>query len=385
LTLIPQDCCSIVYPSGIRSFFHYRSVRGYPKRTSIGQFPEISVEQARGRASALNADLSKWRLNDFRGDGPFEKKRDPTLNDIATEYIQKHILLQSSRPEKAAKNATWQLTKYFGQWRKRKIGSIRKKDVRNFHDDLKASVGPHTANRAIEFLRAVFNWAIDEAEIWQGENPARKIKLFHEAERERIVEKEELPRFFLELRRETNIDLRDFVNLAMWTGARRGDIFSMRWENLALADNRWTVPDPKTVDPYQVALTPEAIAILRDRKQIVGDSPWVFPSRGRTGHIVDLKTAWHKLLVRANLTNLRIHDLRRTLGSYQAAQGTSMKIIGESLGHKSLASTQPYAQLNLDPIRASVMKATRTIIAASKNNPKLARARKPKLLEAGKP
>src|ERR1700730_3157732 len=117
----------------------------------------------------------------------------------------------------------------------------------------------------------------------------------------------------------------------MWTGARRGDILSMRWSDIFLDDNRWQVPHPKNAKPYDVPLTPEAIEILRNRRQLqadatkrrgetlpkVGDTVWVFPSRGRTGHVVDLKVAWGKLLEKAKLDGLRQHDLRRTLGSYQ--------------------------------------------------------------------
>ena len=62
--------------------------------------------------------------------------------------------------------------------------------------------------------------------------------------------------------------------------------------------------------------------------------------------------------------DLRIHDLRRTLGSWQAATGASLPIIGKSLGHKSLAATQIYARLNLDPVRASVSKATDAMLLA---------------------
>lgn len=164
------------------------------------------------------------------------------------------------------------------------------------------------------------------------------------------------------------LHLRDFVCLALWTGARRNDILSMRWENVSLGDNRWEIPDPKSRESYLVALTPEAGRILAHRSNENGDSPWVFPSRGRTGHIVDLKTAWRKFLGRAGLAakDLHQHDLRRTLGSYQAADGTALQIIGKSLGHKSLAATQIYSRLDLDPVRASVMRATRAILAASK-------------------
>jgi integrase len=355
----------VVFPSGIRSFFHLRFVRGYPQRTTIGRFPEVSVEQARGKASELNAALSNWKLSGYRGETPFETKRDPTLDHLATQYVEKHVKAHASRPEHAAKSANWQFAKYLGSWRNRKVGSIRKTDVLELHDRLGRETGKHTANRTVQFLRALFYWA-DEAGIWQGVNPATGIKLFHEAKRTRFLQPTELPQLFAALTKETNIDLRDFVNLAMWTGARRGDILSMRWANLFLDDNRWQVPDPKNRTPYLVPLTPEAIKILRDRWEFVQNSPWVFPSRGRTGHVVDLKAAWRKLLQRAKLDGLRQHDLRRTLGSYQAAQGTSLKIIGESLGHKSLAATQVYAQLNLDPVRASVMSATRTMIAASK-------------------
>jgi integrase len=373
----------VIFPSGVRSFFHLRFVRGYPQRTTIGRFPEVSVEQARGKASELNAALSSWKLSGYRGDTPFETRRDPTLEDLADQYVEKHLKAHASRPDQAAKSAEWQFAKYLGPWRNRKVGSIRKTDVVELHDRLGRGTGKHTANRVVQFLRALFYWA-DEAGVWHGVNPASGIKLFHEAKRTRFLQPNELPQLFAALRKEPNVDLRDFVNLAMWTGARRGDILSLRWENLFLEDNRWQVPDPKNRTPYLVALTPEAIKILRDRREFVGDSPWVFPSRGRTGHVVDLKNAWRKLLQRAKLDGLRQHDLRRTLGSYQAAQGTSMKIIGESLGHKSLAATQVYAQLNLDPVRASVMSATRTMIAASKKKLPILLESKPKKLKAAR-
>jgi integrase len=67
----------------------------------------------------------------------------------------------------------------------------------------------------------------------------------------------------------------------------------------------------------------------------------------------------------AGFRDLRIHDLRRTLGSWQAATGASLPILGKSLGHKSLAATQIYARLNLDPVRESVNKATDAMLLAA--------------------
>ena len=65
-----------------------------------------------------------------------------------------------------------------------------------------------------------------------------------------------------------------------------------------------------------------------------------------------------KVVLPPSMQDIRLHDVRRTFGSYQALTGASLQIIGRSLGHKSMAATQIYARLNLDPVRASIEKAT---------------------------
>jgi integrase len=143
----------------------------------------------------------------------------------------------------------------------------------------------------------------------------------------------------------------------------------MRWADVKLEDNRWDVPDSKS-GRYAVPLTPEAVAILKKRlKTRKNDSPWVFPSFGKTGHLVDLKGAWAKILKCAKITDLRQHDLRRTLGSWQLKQGTSLPIIGKSLGHKSLDATQIYSRLDLATVSSSMATATKAMLAAAKKKP----------------
>ena len=68
-------------------------------------------------------------------------------------------------------------------------------------------------------------------------------------------------------------------------------------------------------------------------------------------------------LLPPDMTEIRIHDIRHTFGSYQAQNGASLPIIGKSLGHKSSDITQIYARLNLDPVRAAVEKATAAMFA----------------------
>lgn len=63
---------------------------------------------------------------------------------------------------------------------------------------------------------------------------------------------------------------------------------------------------------------------------------------------------------------LRLHDLRRTLGSWQAATGANSYVIGKSLGHKTQQATAIYARLNIDPVRASMERATEAMFGFTK-------------------
>lgn len=76
------------------------------------------------------------------------------------------------------------------------------------------------------------------------------------------------------------------------------------------------------------------------------------------GHFEDPKRPWQSLLNAANITDMRICDLRRTMGSWQAISGASLPVIGKSLGHKSTSATQVYSRLTVDPIRDSMQTAT---------------------------
>lgn len=361
----------LVQPTGHKSFFWFRKVNGRPTWQTIGAFPDLSIENARQKAAEFNAKLSRWKADSYDGPNPFEKNRDVTLGQLAADYIERQIKAHAAHPDRAVKDVTDMAKTYLTPWKNRRLGAISRRDVLGLHAKLGEQNGKVTANRVVQFLRTLYNWA-DKVEAWGGENPARNIKMFHEEPRTRFLQPDEMPRLFRALGSEASFDLQDFVLLALFTGARRNDVLSMRWENLSLSDNRWEVPKPKNRKPYQVALTPEVVETLQKRmERRKNDSPWVFPSRGKTGHIVSLKKPWKELLKRAKIANLTMHDLRRTFGAYQAAKGTSLQIIGKSLGHATIAATQrSYAPLDLDPIRESVNAATQAMLAASKKKPK---------------
>ncbi|MHB8248001.1 MAG: site-specific integrase [Acidithiobacillus sp.] len=114
-----------------------------------------------------------------------------------------------------------------------------------------------------------------------------------------------------------------------------------------------------------VPLSDAAIDVLQARREANGAQGWVFPGAGRTGHLVEPKKAWAGLLQRAGIEDLRLHDLRRSLASFQIDAGVSLAVIGKGLGHHSQQTTAVYARLAQDPVADAWQKGTDAIMVAA--------------------
>ena len=134
----------------------------------------------------------------------------------------------------------------------------------------------------------------------------------------------------------------------------------MRWDEINLEMKLWTIPKTKNGDSHTIPIVPQALEILENR-YANKTSEWVFPSNSASGHLQDPKKAWQRLLARAEISDLRLHDLRRSLGSWQASTGASLVIIGKTLSHRNVNTTAIYARLNTDPVRDAMNKATQAI------------------------
>lgn len=152
----------------------------------------------------------------------------------------------------------------------------------------------------------------------------------------------------------------------LFTGARYGNVAAMRWTEIDFDRMIWTIPAAKAKSdrPIIIALSPPAIAILRSRLERADASPYVFSVSGTARHVGAPHRPWDRFRAASGLTDLRIHDLRRSLGSWQAVAGASLAVIGASLGHANLKSTRVYAKLTLEPVRQSVDNAVAAMLAA---------------------
>lgn len=337
-----------VTSGGAKSFYLYKRIEGRPERLLLGRFPDLSIENARKAAQEAKGQIAQ-------GINPQKEKRavrdEMTFGALFGDYMEKY----SKVHKRSWAYDEREVTKFLSHWFKRKISSIDKAEVERLHAKIGKENGLYQANRLLERIRSIFNKAIDWG--WSGVNPAVGIQKYREKSRDRFLQPDELPRFFQALANEPNEAARDFFMLSLLTGARKANTLAMRWKDINFTTETWRIEETKNSDPLTVHLPRQAVDLLRARK-LVSESPWVFPAESASGHLADPKKAWARILKEAGIENLRIHDLRRTLGSYQAATGANGYIIGKSLGHRSQQSTAIYARLNLDPVRESVNKAT---------------------------
>ncbi|MBN2295443.1 MAG: tyrosine-type recombinase/integrase [Pirellulales bacterium] len=357
--------------TGTKTYYFVRRIDGKPTRIRLGTTDRLSVKDARTAAAKHAGKVAG-------GENPQaerKQKRDqPTIGELFKYWI-KHL---------KAHSRTWEeyerlYNAYIKPWDSRRLADITSRQVELWHSKIgekkdrtdgkkgRKLGGPYVANRALGLLRAAYEKA--EKVGYMGDNPAVGVTKFPEEQRDRYLSGDELKNFFESLSKEPDL-YQDFFTISLLTGARRGNVQAMRWENVNLANRLWRIPGQvsKGGKPIFIPLVPGAVEILK-RRQAEADPvvPWVFPSRKHPqNHLVEPRASWRRICDRANLKDVRPHDLRRTLGSWQVNNGASLAIIGKSLGHRpGSPATAVYAQIALDPVRQSVENATRKMQVAA--------------------
>jgi integrase len=323
----------------------------------------MTVEQARKAASTVNSQIE-------HGANPAEVKRalkaEPTLTEFFTEYGTRHGSKKLSWRDDEQRFRDY-LQKPLGD---RKLTTITRQAIIRVLSDAEAA---GKAAATVRQIRALASGIFGKAVEWGylETNPAQSVKVVGRVvSRDRFLQADELPRFFQSLAEEPSIAMRDFILLALLTGARRSNLCAMRWAEINVADSVWRIPDTKNGTPQNVTLCPEAVEILKARQEAIAGE-FVFPGPGASGHMVEPKKAVIRVMERAGIpygrnepNGVTLHDLRRTLGSWQARTGATLAIIGKSLNHKSQQATAIYARLDLDPVRQSVNTATAAMLEA---------------------
>ena len=384
-----------VRPSGQKSLTWSRRIKGHLYFRTFGVWPQqVSVSQARDEADKLNGKVSAWRVAGYpSSENPFKQEDlTPTGVPLFSELVESYILNQIRTNSKTPVRAEYDIRLYA----KTHLAELLDKPLDQLNVEVFLKIKNHAgerrvaANRAVQLCRRILRWSGKKVDgklnFWPVPNYAAEVSLYKERKRTRFLQPDELLRFNKELAKEQNTDLRDFLTLAITTGARRGAVLGMKWPDLSFERKTWHVPytDSKNDESYEINLRPAALAVLERRKESAeGDAVFVFPGTGKSGHVMDLKISWGEFRKTARIPDITVHDLRRSHGSYLAVSGASLQIIGRALGHRSTASTAIYSQLISQSVREAQDRSEQTM---RKLMAKAAqRERKSKRLKVSKP
>jgi len=263
-------------------------------------------------------NFTKAKLTKIKGKNPTEKNTIP-VTDLFNEmtfrsFFDKYINDYAKHTINNWKYAISAMDRQVEHFYDIKMSNITRDVIQEAFNKITVQIGEHTANRFVRSMDSIFNKAIEWG--WEGKNPASRIKKHKVKLRDRYLLSEEIPRFFKALEEEKNELIKDFILMTLYTGARKSNVLSMAWNNISFEDKAWYIANAKN------PLADEAMEILeRRKKETTGE--WVFPSKNsQTGHLLEPKKVWDRILQRADIKDFRIHDLRRTMSSWITRTGT---------------------------------------------------------------
>ncbi len=351
-----------VLPSGRRYYFvRYRNKHGRSRWFTIGEHGKITVDKARIKARQIFQAVADG------GDPSSEReafRAAPTVNDLLDRYVADHVE-RKNRPttrrgfkaivERDVRPALGQL----------KVAAVTRQDMDRLH---RAKSGtPRQAN----LILAVCSKAFQLAELWamraEGTNPCSKIERYPENHRERFLSADELARLGATLRQAETVGLSwksggctlyrrvttAAIELLLYTGCRLSEVLNLQWEHVDFDASTITLPETKSGRPQLVTMNAPARQVLKTLEAAKA-SEWVLPSVSSSMRPLSkggIEAAWDRIRAAAQLNDVRLHDLRHTVGTYAGQSGANAFLVRDLLRHKNLAMTGRYVNRADDPVR----------------------------------
>ncbi len=202
-----------------------------------------------------------------------------------------------------------------------------------------------TVNRYFASLSHAFSLAVKEWE-WADDTPFRKIsKLKEPRGRVRFLDDDER-KCLLDACKVKSQPLYIIVVIALSTGARKGEILTLKWSQINLLRGTIVLHDTKNGERRSLPLQGYALKLVTELGKIRRlDTEYLFPSHSNPSKPLSIDTIWKQVVKDAKLKNFRFHDLRHTAASYLAMNGATLAEIAEILGHKTLQMVKRYSHL----------------------------------------
>jgi integrase len=332
-----------VTPNGSKSwaYTYRRKSDGRKRRVTLGEFPAVSLHQARAKASGHRAAIADG------ADPASEKtahKKVETVDQLLDRYLTDYAPAESKWTAEVRRIFKKDVRPAIGG---HKITTVTKADILAILNAVKDRGAGVTSNRTLAAVRKAFNWAVSEGYL--KASPVQGIgQRVKEQSRSRSLSEAEIRAFWTGLDEAkmapgTKLALR----LALVTGQRIGEVCGALKSEVNLDKAEWLIPAGRVKNrrDHSVPLSPMAVKLFREGFELSGESPFLFPSRPRSKlvkrqqHLAarGVAHAMHGALKDLGLANdpATPHDLRRTVASQLAAMGIGENVVARVLNHAS--------------------------------------------------
>ena len=327
------------FPKGKYFYLYFRTKTGIERKPKLGDFPNITLEQARKIAKDLLFQVSMGKDPSAEREAA---RQAPTLAEAWDRAYKEHFFTKKTGAD-VKRSFEYDVP---AKMMAKRVIDLEYEDIYNWHQGMKAK--PYQANRVLATMTTLLRLT----EVWKwrprGSNPCGDVVRFKEFKRKRYMAGEEAARLSeaMHFYKDKYPAAIAFLYLLILTGARKGEIAKAKWSQIKA--NVLTLTEHKTDNhgqDRQIHLPGVAMEILETLPKV---------KDGTITGLKDPQWAWLQVRKMANCTDLHLHDLRHSFASTAISAGFTLAQIGELLGHKSTATTQRYAHLMEDAAQTAV-------------------------------
>jgi integrase len=338
-------------PTGKRIFVAQGRVSGRKRRITIGYASDMSLSKAREEAlqtlAAMRGGVDPTAERKARLRASAAKTI--TIGQLSERWMAEFVILKL-KPRTASDYRQLLARHILPALGNLTVAEIDRERIERLHLDMKKA--PRRANYTAATVRALLSFAVRHG--LRANNPALGIKPYRENKRERFLTEAEIGAAADAITSaEADGAIGPFaaagLRLALFTGARSGEIASFKWEHVDWERRLIRLPDSKTNEPRTIHLSDAVLEVLRTTPHV---GPFIVAGTKRGEAYKSLTHAWGRARKYGGLNDVRLHDLRHSYASLAAGRGVSLHMIGKLLGHKDPATTQRYAHLARDAVQA---------------------------------
>lgn len=317
-----------------------------------------------GYSAKLAADVRSERIRSKRHgeELPYQKKKAITFQKLAENYLK----WSSENKSRAGIDDKSRYQNHLkARFDNKRLDEILPLDLERLKSEMgKTKISPKTISHCLALLRAMYNKAI-EWNIYHGENPVKKIKMpTLQNARDRFLSMEEAETLLKELKRNPQIKkeyveikdpkLHDIALISLQTGARAGEIFNIKGNDVDFQNGLITLRDTKNTETRYAPMTTDVKKILKNRMP-ENLNNYIFTNKDGE-KIKEVSNAFQRIVDRLGFndgvddTRQRVvfHSLRHSFASWLAIEGTPLYTIARLMGHKSITMSERYSHLSPD-------------------------------------